>query len=501
MGLVFLWLIVAVIVGKFVLSFGFLKKPTERYRNLQNAILQTQRIKSKKEQQLNSLPPGDMGWPLIGNMWSFVRAYKSQNPESFIDNLKRRYGETGIYKTNLFRNPSIIVCSPELCRKVLTDDEQFQLGYPLSSLVLDGMPSDYISGSGHRRFHRLTTSSLTRNEPLSLHIGSVEEIVTSALEECSKMKEPILFFHEMNKIAFKVIMTMFLGYATDDTVIASMEKSYTDLFSGLFCTPINIPGFAYHKAVKARKKLVKEIQGVLGEKRERKRNDPNSKIGLIDVIREAEDSKGEKLDDEYITIILVMFLIAGRETSGRAATWATIYLYHHPHVLQKAKEEQEKIMKRRPFSQKGLTLSEIKQMKYLSKVIDETLRRRTNVFALFREAKNDTHLNGYFIPKGWKVLVWQSAVHMDPKFYPNPKEFLPSRWDDFKPKAGAFLPFGAGSSTCPGADLAKLVISIFLHYFILNYKLEQLNPGGLVNYLPCSPDPADNCPARIFKIR
>ncbi|KAB2014267.1 hypothetical protein E1A91_D09G221200v1 [Gossypium mustelinum] len=177
-----------------------------------------------------------MGWPLIGNMWSFVRAYKSQNPESFIGNLKR----------------SIIVCSPELCRKVLTDDEQFHFGYPLSSLVLDGMPSDHISGSGHKRFHRLTTRS-------------VEEIVTSALEECSKMKEPILFFHEMNKIAF-------------NTVIASMEKSYTDLFSGLFCTPINSPGFAYHKAVKARKKLVKEIQGVLGEKRERKRNDPNSKI-------------------------------------------------------------------------------------------------------------------------------------------------------------------------------------------------------------------------------
>ncbi|PPR85695.1 hypothetical protein GOBAR_AA34995 [Gossypium barbadense] len=625
MVLVFLWLIVAVIVGTFVLSFGFLKKPTGRDRNLQNPILQTQ-----------------------------------------------RYGETGIYKTNLFRNPSIIVCSPELCRKVLTDDEQFQLGYPLSSLVLDGMPSDYISGSGHKRFHRLTTSSLTRNEPLSLHIGSVEEIVTNALEECSKMKEPILFFHEMNKIAFKVIMTMFLGYATDDTVIASMEKSFTDLFSGLFCTPINIPGFAYHKAVKARKKLVKEIQGVLGEKRERKRNDPNSKIGLIDVIREAEDSKREKLDEEYIIIILVIFLIAGRETSGRAATWATMYLHHHPHVLQKAKEEQEKIMKRRPSSQKGLTLSEIKQMKYLSQVIDETLRRRTNVFALFREAKNDTHLNDfphigsveeivtnaleecskmkepilffhemnkiafkvimtmflgyatddtviasmeksftdlfsglfctpinipgfayhkavkarkklvkeiqgvlgekrerkrndpnskiglidvireaedskrekldeeyiiiilvifliagretsgraatwatmylhhhphvlqkakYFIPKGWKVLVWQSAVHMEPEIYPNPKEFLPSRWDGFKPKVGAFLPFGAGSSTCPGAGLAKLVISIFLHCFIRNYKLEQLNPGGPVNYLPCSPDPADNCPAGIIKIR
>ncbi|OMP06365.1 Cytochrome P450 [Corchorus olitorius] len=136
----------------------------------------------------------------------------------------------------------------------------------------------------------------------------------------------------------------------------------------------------------------------------------------------------------------------------------------------------------------------------LRKVIDETVRLRTNAFAVFREATKDTELNGYFIPKGWKVLVWQSAVHMDPEIYSNPKEFNPSRWDDLKPKAGAFQPFGAGKRTCPGSDLAKLEICIFLHYFLLNYKLEQLNPGGAVDYFP-SPDPADKCRAKIIKLR
>ncbi|OMO73160.1 Cytochrome P450 [Corchorus olitorius] len=132
-------------------------------------------------------------------------------------------------------------------------------------------------------------------------------------------------------------------------------------------------------------------------------------------------------------------------------------------------------------------------------VIDETLRIRTNIFGLFREATKDIELNGYLIPKGWKVLVWHSAIHMDPEIYSNPKEFLPSRWDDLRPKAGTFQPFGAGSKTCPGADLAKLEISVFLHYFLLNYKLEQLNPGGPVDYLP-SPDPVDRCRAKIVKL-
>ncbi|XVF13589.1 hypothetical protein REPUB_Repub08aG0220400 [Reevesia pubescens] len=218
-----------------------------------------------------------------------------------------------------------------------------------------------------------------------------------------------------------------------------------------FAQPLTSQVFAYHRALKARKMLVKIIKAVLIEGREKESNDPNSKRGLVDLIKE-----GEQLDDEHIVIVLIVNLLAGRETMVRVATWATIYLYGHPEVMQKAKEEQDEIIKRRPYSQKG-----------------------------------------YLIPKGWKVLVWQSAVHMDPKIYSNPKQFLPSRWDDLKPKSGTFQPFGAGSSYCPGADFAKLNISIFLYYFLLNYKLEQLNPGGPVNYLP-SPDPADNCPAKII---
>ncbi|TYH55336.1 hypothetical protein ES332_D09G229300v1 [Gossypium tomentosum] len=477
-----LWRI-AIIVATFAVSFGFLKKAYERLG----------------QQQLKSLPPGDMGWPLIGNTWSFIRAYKSQNPGSFINNLKKRYGKTGIYKTHLFGNASIIVCSAELCRKVLTDDNNFQWGYPVSNLILgDHVPFDYISS--HKRLHRLLTTALNQHQPPSSHLGTIEKIVINTLEEWSKMKEPILFVPEVNKFVFKLIIDILLGSGTDDTQIASMEEYYRKVYYGLHTTPVNIPGFAYHRAVQARKVLVNRIRGVLGERRERRCNDPNPNTGIIDFMEKADFEDGRPMNHEQLVALLIGLFIAGLETTSRTAMWATIYLHNHPRLLHKAKEEQEEIVKRRPPSEKGLTFTEIKQMKYLSKVIEETLRIRTNVFSIFREAKNETYLNGYLIPRGWKVLVWTSAVHMDPEIYPNPNQFLPSRWDDFIPKAGAFLPFSTGSSTCPGADLAKLEITIFLHYFLLNYKLEQLNPGGPVNHFP-SPDPADNCPAKIIKIR
>ena len=44
-------------------------------------------------------------------------------------------------------------------------------------------------------------------------------------------------------------------------------------------------------------------------------------------------------------------------------------------------------------------------------------------------AQNFDIISGYFIPKGWKVISWIRAIHMDPEYYENPEEFNPSRWD------------------------------------------------------------------------
>ena len=49
--------------------------------------------------------------------------------------------------------------------------------------------------------------------------------------------------------------------------------------------------------------LVKTIQDVLAERRERKSNEPNAKEGLIDLIKEVEDEEGQKLDNEHIVIV------------------------------------------------------------------------------------------------------------------------------------------------------------------------------------------------------
>ncbi|KAK8623680.1 hypothetical protein V6N13_065043 [Hibiscus sabdariffa] len=484
-----LWSFVAVVAATYVILFGFLKKINEWY------------YVSRSGKKQHPLPPGDMGWPFIGNMWSFLRAFKSQHPDSFTLNLIKRYGPTSIYRTHLFGSPSIIVCSPELCRKVLTDDEHFSLGYPSSAMKLGGKKSLYgIPNSEHRRLRRLILDPINGHRALALYIGHVEDIVIPSLEELGTMNRPIKFFTELKRIGLKVTAQVFLGSSKDSSsTLSSMVKYYTELFPGIFSMPINVPGFTFHRAFRARKKLVKMIADEVDERRAMTSAPAGRKKAMMDLLMETENENGEKLEDEHIIDLLLLVLFAGHETTAHTIMWALIYLNHHPEMLQKAKEEQQEVIERRPSSQKGLTLTEIKHMDYLLKVIDESMRRSNFACTFFRKAEADVNVHGYTIPKGWKVLAWHRAIYMDPDIYSNPKEFHPSRWENHRLKGRAFFPFGAGSRTCPGADLAKLEISIFLHYFLLHYELQQINPKGPISYLPL-PRPADDCLARIIKL-
>ncbi|XP_047151617.1 beta-amyrin 11-oxidase-like [Vigna umbellata] len=484
-----LWFILfAALLGGYAFVFGFLWRVNEWYyvsrvgRNMQHP-----------------LPPGHLGWPFLGNMLTFFKAFKS-DPDFFIYDLVFRYGRTGMYRTFLFGSPSIIVCTPETCRRVLTDDEQLKLGYPASTTSLFGKRSFHgISNEEHKRLRRLTTSPITGHEALSMYVGLIEDASVKLLEELSSMSTPSEFLTELRKFAFKIITTIFMGSDVHHVDLGLVENLYRDFSRGIKSLPINLPGFAFYKAVKARKKLTKLLQGVVELKRRSNSRKRKTKRDMMDSLMEVKDEEGKQLEDEDIIDLLLVFLLAGHESSAHGILWTIIYLTQHSHFFQRAKKEQEEIMQARPSTQKGLNIKEIKQMEYLSKVIHEMLRKTSISFANFRQAKVDLSINGFTIPKGWKVLVWNRGVHMDPETYNNPKEFNPSRWENNTARAGSFIPFGLGSRFCPGSDLAKLEITIFLHHFLLNYRMERVNPDCRITYLPLQ-RPLDNCSARIIKL-
>jgi len=149
----------------------------------------------------------------------------------------------------MFGNPSVIVTTPEACKKVLTDDDCFTLGWPSSTVELMGKKSFIsIPADEHKRLRRLTSASINGYDALSGYIPFIEKNVVSSLEKWTTMGD-IEFLTEMRKLTFRVIIHIFLS-SESEHVMENLEKEYTVLNLGVRALRINLPGFAFYKALK-----------------------------------------------------------------------------------------------------------------------------------------------------------------------------------------------------------------------------------------------------------
>uniref|UniRef100_A0A2N9H7B7 Cytochrome P450 85A1 n=1 Tax=Fagus sylvatica TaxID=28930 RepID=A0A2N9H7B7_FAGSY len=115
----------------------------------------------------------------------------------------------------------------------------------------------------------------------------------------------------------------------------------------------------------------------------------------------------------------------------------------------------------------------------LVQVILETSRLATVVNGVLRKTTQDVELNGFFIPKGWKIYLFTRGINYDSSFYPEPSTFNPWRWLDksLESHKHCFL-FGAGGTLCPGKELGIVKVSTFLHYFVTRYRERDLAVKG-----------------------
>lgn len=108
--------------------------------------------------RVRRLPPGSLGLPFIGETLQLISAYKSDDPEPFIDRRVRRYGP--IFTTHVFGEPTVFSADPEMNRFILLNEGKlFDCSYPGSISNLLGKHSLLLmKGSLHKRMHSFTMS-------------------------------------------------------------------------------------------------------------------------------------------------------------------------------------------------------------------------------------------------------------------------------------------------------------------------------------------------------
>ncbi|XP_058089505.1 abscisic acid 8'-hydroxylase 4-like [Magnolia sinica] len=431
-------------------------------------------------------PPGSMGWPYIGETFQFY----SQDPNVFFASKQKRYGE--IFKTHLLGYPCVMLASPEATRFVLvTQAHLFKPTYPRSKELLIGPSALFFhKGDYHTRLRKLVQGPLSPDAIRNL-VPDIESISASVLVSWAGGRV-INTFHEMKKLSFDVGILCIFG-RLDARYKEQLKKNYFIVDNGYNSFPTNIPGTAYNKAVKARKRLAKILSEIVYQRKEKGLVEKD----LLGHLMNSKDMKGEFLTDDQIADNIIGVLFAAQDTTASVLTWILKYLHDNPKLLETIRAEQRAIHESNEGGNIQLTWSQTRNMPITYRVIMESLRMASIISFTFREAVADVEYKGYLIPKGWKVMPLFRNIHHNPEFFPDPQKFDPSRFE-VSPKPNTFVPFGNGVHACPGNELAKLEMLIFIHHLVTKFRWEVVGPKSGIEYGPF-PVPKHGLPARFWK--
>jgi unspecific monooxygenase len=99
-------------------------------------------------------------------------------------------------------------------------------------------------------------------------------------------------------------------------------------------------------------------------------------------------------------------------------------------------------------------IEHIGKLRYVRRVLDESLRLQPTLPGYYRAAREDTVLAGIHpMRKGDWVLALTPVLHRDPRWGPDPDQFDPDRFLPEPVKAGPtglYKPFGTGERSCIG---------------------------------------------------
>lgn len=155
----------------------------------------------------------------------------------------------------------------------------------------------------------------------------------------------------------------------------------------------------------------------------------------------------------------MLFFAAGFETSATTLSFLLYELGKNFEKQKRAIAEVDEYFKRR----NKLEYECMFETPYIEACINETLRLYPVLGVLTREVMEDFKLaSGVLLNKGVRIHIPVYSMHRDPKYFPNPDEFIPERFlgnekDNIIPFT--FLPFGEGPRICIGMRFAKMQVT------------------------------------------
>jgi len=222
--------------------------------------------------------------------------------------------------------------------------------------------------------------------------------------------------------------------------------------------------------------VARVIDGAADKVLNERLNNPSDSPDLLNLLLDASDDQG-RLTPERTRAEAISFMLTGYETTANALCWLWYLLARNPDARQRMLDEVDTVL-----SGREVTLADVAGLQWTTACLEESMRIFPPVWMIAREALHDDVIGGHRINAGTTVAIVIEHVHRDPRFWPQPDRFDPSRFlpgaDPGRPRS-SYIPFGGGKRICIGRNFALLEAVMIVATLSRHYVFD-LVPGHQV---------------------
>ncbi|MFJ6866519.1 cytochrome P450 [Streptomyces termitum] len=338
--------------------------------------------------------------------------------------------------------------------------------------LLTSQDEDYL------RQRRLVQPLFTKRRVDGYAAAVAAEVRTLTAEWDQAGADSVDVLQESTRLALRAVARILFG--TDvDTAVDVVERCFPGVgayvlrrgYSPLkvprdWPTPGNRRAAALHQA------LYEVCDRIIADRKAAGRG-PGDGDDLLTLLAEAESAEDSSFDATELREQVLVFLLAGHETTATSLGFALHLLARHPDVQRRAHEEVDRVLGGRTPG-----AADLDALPYVTRVLKETMRLFPAAPVIGRRAVAATEVGGVAIPAGADVVVAPWVTHRHPAYWEDPERFDPDR---FTPEAEAarpryaWFPFGGGPRACIGQHFSMLESVIALAMVLQRHGFEAVD--------------------------
>lgn len=423
---------------------------------------------------------GPFAVPLLGNCYTI----DALSVLRYLGIQRKKYGK--IFTLFAFAKAYLIVCDPVVVRRVLSDTKVFVKGADYSEIfsLVFGQGLVTSSGDKHKQDRSIFSKYFLKaniNKYVSIINKEAKRIIDQRMDTAMKMDTPTINIEKFFAVLALRCFGMFgVNFDFKQLGVEKEEKLCKVASDGSWAVArmmsLNLPLWRIFYPTQYMYRYIDMISEIMipivNERRSAIKNGtlPDDMDDCLTAMIK-EDMKDEIMMEHLRTLIG-----AGHDTTAFFSSYMAYLLAGHQDVQDKVRKEIIEVM----GDTEEVTIEQTGQLKYLQKVMQETLRLYAVIPNVTREATEDVTIKeaDVTIPKDTVVLIPFYLINRDPTLWDNPSEFNPDRFEElssgdasFTSARKGFFPFGYGARTCIGNTLAIIESSIFFTHILRRYKL------------------------------